>query len=76
MIKLQYGNATVNEILSVEVIEPIILELPQQVTVIEGNTLEIAPLTNATEFIWTVDNEVVASGNNPRRLILWSVCYA
>ena len=59
-VELQYGNTTVNEILSVEVIEPIILELPQQVTVIEGNSLEIAPLTNATEFIWTVDNEVVA----------------
>ena len=44
-VELQYGNTTVNEILSVEVIEPIILELPQQVTVIEGSVLEITPLT-------------------------------
>ena len=63
-VELQYGSTTVQEILSVEVIEPIILELPQQLTVIEGNSLDIAPLTNATEFVWTMNNEVVSESED------------
>lgn len=63
-VELQYGSTTVHEILSVEVIEPIILDLPQQLTVIEGNSLDIAPLTNATEFVWMMDNEVISETEN------------
>ena len=63
-VELQYGNTVVNEILSVEVIEPITLELPQHLTLIEGNSLDINPLTNATEFVWTMDNEVVCETEN------------
>ena len=63
-VELQYGSTTVHEILSVEVIEPIILDLPQQLTVIEGNSLDIDPLTNATEFVWMMDNEVISETEN------------
>ena len=50
-VELQYGSTIVHEILSVEVIEPILLELPQQLTLIEGNSLNITPLTNALSLI-------------------------
>jgi hypothetical protein len=63
-VELQYGSTTVHEILSVEVIEPIIVDLPQQLTVIEGNSLDIDPLTNATEFVWMMDNEVISEKEN------------
>ena len=63
-VELQYGSTTVNEILSVEVLEPIVLELPQQVTLIEGSVLEITPVSNATEFIWMMDNEVVSESQD------------
>jgi len=63
-VELQYGSTTVNEILSVEVIEPIALELPQQVTLIEGSVLEITPVSNATEFIWMMNNEVVSESQD------------
>ena len=63
-VELQYGSTIVHEILSVEVIEPILLELPQQLTLIEGNSLNITPLTNANEFVWKMDNEVVSETEN------------
>ena len=63
-VELQYGNTTVNEILSVEVIEPIILELPQHFTLIEGSVLDITPVSNATEFVWMMNDEVVSESQD------------
>ena len=63
-VELQYGSTIINEILSVEVLEPIILDLPQQLTIIEGSSLDIAPLTNATGLVWTLDGEVVSESED------------